>query len=53
MVNSFIGRPIFAIVLALFSQIVANFDGGFDPDVAAVALQDETASQPLQSGSCS
>jgi outer membrane protein TolC len=53
MVNSFVGRPIFAIVLALSTQIVANFDGGFDPGVAAVAFQDETTPRPVRSGSCS
>jgi hypothetical protein len=41
MVNVFIRQPIFAIVHALSTQIIAIFDGGCDAAVAAVAFPDE------------
>jgi hypothetical protein len=52
MVNAYSGRPIFAIVVALLSQIATNVYGGFDPGVATVASRDETALRPVRSGSC-
>lgn len=53
LVNVFIRQPIFAIVLALSTQLVAIFDGGCDAGVAAVAFPDETTPRPIRSGSYS
>ena len=53
MVNVFIRQPIFAIVLALSTQIIAIFDGFCNAAVAAVAFQDETTPRPIRAGSYS
>ena len=50
MVNVFIRQPIFAIVLALSTQIVAL---SCDAGVAAIAFPDETTPRPIRSGSYS
>jgi hypothetical protein len=51
MVNVFIRRPIFGIVFALSTQIVASFDDGCE--AGAVAFPDETTPRPIRSGSYS